>query len=552
MADALAAVFSPTAAVALRRSGLGGSRGVFTTRDVAPGAVLLQEAPFFSLPAGDGGDDTSRHAQLATALVRAGRWHCPMLAQLHPVQLQHLSPEQRAEAEAQHAGLVPALMTEAMAPPGCTPEEALRLVLAVQFNAFDSGMYLALAMVNHGCRPNAAKFAPRAEGGGSEIVAVEAISAGAELTIHYGTVVERAYCSRQRAFRAQHYASLPPSPFDEGLDGVLDVGQGVEAQRLEDALDALDAAAVGGGMAAADEALAYRSAAEGALPPDHLVTTRAHAAVVAQCTAALASCGGAFGARAAALACEGLRSVLALQGRQPAYLGPDNPQCATAAGDEAQLLAHLLSNAPDLLYRTFPTTLGTFSKARAAPHPRGCLAAARGSCPATGQPGRADGAPPLRAHPRIVPIESGHYLMAAPLPGSKRAALSGKPRSSTHRASLRAQPLEATPTATPPNRKSKCKKCSGGSICVHQQRRSWCKMCGGGDKGVCTQGRRRSHCRDYGGAMIALTDGSGTGAGTAAAERSAPTAASPQSPHTPLGLNTARCQPPRLVSRAKR
>ena len=49
-------------------------------------------------------------------------------------------------------------------------------------------------------------------------------------------------------------------------------------------------------------------------------------------------------------------------------------------------------------------------------------------------------------------------------------------------------------------RRSECKECGGASICEHGRRRSQCKECGGGS--MCEHGRRRSECKECGGSQI--------------------------------------------------
>ena len=46
-------------------------------------------------------------------------------------------------------------------------------------------------------------------------------------------------------------------------------------------------------------------------------------------------------------------------------------------------------------------------------------------------------------------------------------------------------------------RRSRCKECGGASICEHGRVRSQCKECGGG--GICEHGRQRSRCKECGG-----------------------------------------------------
>ena len=42
-------------------------------------------------------------------------------------------------------------------------------------------------------------------------------------------------------------------------------------------------------------------------------------------------------------------------------------------------------------------------------------------------------------------------------------------------------------------RRSQCKECGGASICQHARRRSECKECGGGS--ICQHNRIRSKCK---------------------------------------------------------
>jgi len=49
-------------------------------------------------------------------------------------------------------------------------------------------------------------------------------------------------------------------------------------------------------------------------------------------------------------------------------------------------------------------------------------------------------------------------------------------------------------------RRSQCKECGGASICEHGRRRSECKDCGGAS--ICEHGRNRSYCKECGGSSI--------------------------------------------------
>ena len=49
-------------------------------------------------------------------------------------------------------------------------------------------------------------------------------------------------------------------------------------------------------------------------------------------------------------------------------------------------------------------------------------------------------------------------------------------------------------------RRSKCKECGGASICEHGRQRPKCKECGG--SGICEHGRQRYNCKECGGSQI--------------------------------------------------
>jgi hypothetical protein len=278
LVDDPSGVFAASPAVALVMLDLvGGGRGVVTTRAVQVGEVLLREAPFFPVPVGlEATEGETLHSLVAKEIVRADAGRSPQLTQLHPLSLQppHLTAEQLQFATAKHGDAISALLADTTTPTGYTFDEVLRIVLAVQFNAFSSGMYFALAMINHACSPNCSKFAPRVtqggEGGGakdgadgadgaggydaraiagpavrlhtngSEIVACRNMLAGEEVTIHYSTTVERAFFTRDNAFRGQHYMPLPPSPFNTDLDGELDAAQVALVKKLDAELDELE------------------------------------------------------------------------------------------------------------------------------------------------------------------------------------------------------------------------------------------------------------------------------------------------------------------------
>lgn len=348
--DSVAAtMFRQWPLVALARlDSVGGGRGVVTTSDITAGTVLMSEMPFFPRPpdgwaSGVGAhlpgvelasadyDDVPLHTAVARHLLasREGMWRCAEMMELHPQSLSppHMSPSQLARAWDSHRGTVNQLMARATAHADSsvadddaaddaaavaaaakpyTREDVLRCICQVQFNAFDSGMYLALAMINHSCNPNCCKFSPppaAADSCGSnsrnrcsEIVAVVDLPRGTEVTIHYANPPQRSHRARVALFEAQHYFELGPSPYPDELDGPIGSsgGTGVDeegasggesewsaVQRIEEDLDKLDAGgdSARSSLAQAEDCLA-RATTLGLLPPTHLVVIRAHLAVV--------------------------------------------------------------------------------------------------------------------------------------------------------------------------------------------------------------------------------------------------------------------------------
>eukprot|EP01043_Picozoa_sp_COSAG02_P014724 COSAG02_NODE_612_length_19541_cov_13.245150_1_plen_522_part_00 len=344
--------------------GIGGGRGVVTTQAVTAGTVLLSEAPFIPPPAagwasavnpswqsvdddgqgqrtaGGGGEPPPLHTAVAHLLLATGGIRRREMQELHP---QSLDPAAGCLTEAQlercwkeHAPTVDVLLRRYPQPPGTgsttgggmdagadssdgggpyNRDEVLRCVLAVQFNAFGSGLYLALAMINHSCRPNASKFEPQnaaapapaaaaAEAnagavvsngtGKSEIVAVVDIPRGAEVTIHYANPITRSHRSRVDLFQAQHHFTLSEtSPFDAIdplLDGVISPESAwVATASVERRLDTLEPRMSAQSVGCLEEAQSCLKVALAVLPPQHLVVVRGHLAVVRAAQAVIAA-----------------------------------------------------------------------------------------------------------------------------------------------------------------------------------------------------------------------------------------------------------------------
>lgn len=138
---------------------------------------------------------------------------------LHPVCIGDVEDAVLREARAEYAPAVARLEAEVGSADGvgnvgrfreASSGEAdilLRLLLVMRFNAFDGGIFVAFAMLNHACLPNCAKLLRKGEEG-SELVAVRDVSAGEEVRISYLAPMEQPLSVRKVAIEGQHYFSL--------------------------------------------------------------------------------------------------------------------------------------------------------------------------------------------------------------------------------------------------------------------------------------------------------------------------------------------------------
>jgi len=215
----------------------------------------------------------------------------------------------------------------------------MRTVLAVQFNAFSTGLYHFQSMINHNCSPNCTKSTPTGRTV-SQIVSCRDITKGEEITIHYGGYVERSWRYRQRFLDQQHFFQLSPSPFPEAIDGVLNNDQNICLDDIELRMDDLEL-----DLATVLDCLRIGLKK---LPEQHLAVTRAHILVLQEQLKLLEETGDPN------TALEALRTCLEIRKRQKVYLGPDHLDIAASAEDMEELLSFLLSSAPKLLFASIP------------------------------------------------------------------------------------------------------------------------------------------------------------------------------------------------------
>lgn len=160
-------------------------RGMVATRDIRAGELLLAERP---LIAWEG--DTPVEVQGAIAALKdTAIWKA--VSDLHPRSLDDASPEAIGSARRRFG---PRLFEQE---PGFN--ERLRLVLCMQFNAFEQGIFKRLSMFNHSCG-----WAANSVRVDAEVYAIKRIERGTEVTFSYEYPVESATVRRRRRLRAKY------------------------------------------------------------------------------------------------------------------------------------------------------------------------------------------------------------------------------------------------------------------------------------------------------------------------------------------------------------
>jgi hypothetical protein len=96
-----------------------------------------------------------------------------------------------------------------------TVRDIVRLLLALRYNGFESGVYLHLAMINHNCYPNSVKFFPTHSF--SEVRTTRHVKAGEALTISYLPTI-MSHASRRHHLWEQHFFDIGGVVSDEYKD----------------------------------------------------------------------------------------------------------------------------------------------------------------------------------------------------------------------------------------------------------------------------------------------------------------------------------------------
>ena len=393
-------------AIKVGPSAHGGGLGVVASRDLSAGEIILvEEAPLVS---SQKSNREPLHMQLAKRVLQDDDCEALLeqMAVIYPRSLDEVEPAVLALARDEYQKSVQKLMQEQgesgrEGARSLSEEEILGLVLKIAFSSFMGGVYVAGAMFNHSCRPNIMpQQRPNGEPGTCMVV-TRAVASGEELTFSYLSPLEQSFSQRSKKFHFQHLSALSPSPwpaemeaFSERLERELAAaatGAGSAAARqggpdceedeeepltreeaeahlchMQDVLDSLDESEAAGEMdakALLKELLAIKEEAEGLLHPRHLVLCRINNMIVRGAHRLLAA------RPHPQWALMMLNSTQELSATWNAdLLGPDHLDLARIAGDRHLALDYLIANAPDALYKAFPSTLDTWHKASKAAH----------------------------------------------------------------------------------------------------------------------------------------------------------------------------------------
>ncbi|RLN92538.1 hypothetical protein BBJ28_00009073 [Nothophytophthora sp. Chile5] len=186
---------------------IGGNRGYVAARDLTPGTQVLVEQVYVPWPSDvEQSDPEFFLATMESVLSRPDYADIMQhLGHLFPEKLSDL-PENLLTAGREKYGPQIDELRENFHELALSHDQVLQNVMAMQCNAFDSGVFLYNAMFNHDCNPNCVKFTPEdagPEGGVSEVRVARAIGKGEPLTISYLYPREQSRENRQRNLREQ-------------------------------------------------------------------------------------------------------------------------------------------------------------------------------------------------------------------------------------------------------------------------------------------------------------------------------------------------------------
>jgi hypothetical protein len=182
---------------------VGGNRGLIATCRIPPGVLILAEIP--AVTWNDNNENSLEEKEHLVATIQAcllNKLAYQTTKTLYPMVLEDCDNEERERAEAL---LDSELIKETADKTGFTYNEVLRVLLVLQHNGFESGLYGVLTMLNHSCNPNCIKFSPSTgSSSASEIWTVRQVEENVELTICYCEPLEMTKQSMQEYLEMHH------------------------------------------------------------------------------------------------------------------------------------------------------------------------------------------------------------------------------------------------------------------------------------------------------------------------------------------------------------
>uniref|UniRef100_A0A7S3V5X7 SET domain-containing protein n=1 Tax=Chaetoceros debilis TaxID=122233 RepID=A0A7S3V5X7_9STRA len=213
----------------VRESKIGGNRGYVATQDLQPGTLLLVEAPAFQWPEEQIGEELGLVSIQAIFAHENAEMIMHEISFLYPTKdevediirkkksADEISLDERLQIkdmmeimEMQHGGSKELQLVLGMAQAnGIHVDEIdiFRILLAMRYNGFGSGVYLHFAMFNHDDDCNCVKFVPDSSDDikyCSEVRTTKFVSRGSPLSLHYLDPREASHASRRQHLWDQH------------------------------------------------------------------------------------------------------------------------------------------------------------------------------------------------------------------------------------------------------------------------------------------------------------------------------------------------------------
>jgi hypothetical protein len=178
----------------------GGGRGCIADRAIPPGTLILVEKPIVSWP--------TRNMEINLSTLKF-IMELPNAAQvIHDLEFLHPTRRQASAMEIANVDQVEKMLKSSkvgmssedllhitnfaserkinnLDASSFSEDDAVRTLLALRYNALESGIFLFSAMLNHADQPNCVKFMPTAKTGYSEVRTTRNVVPGEPLTISY-------------------------------------------------------------------------------------------------------------------------------------------------------------------------------------------------------------------------------------------------------------------------------------------------------------------------------------------------------------------------------